>query len=332
MKPVDFRSGANPLGPSNKAKAVLRKLVRHVGDFTADPAAVLRRYIARKEGVGEENVVIGNGSSHILDVLLALIKPGTAVIPKPVSPRYERMLRDHGVEETPLRFDPDRDFAFDTDEFIRGIKESDIAIFPNPHNMTGAITAGDEIVRIIEETDRFEKALILDETHIDYTGVVSPVGRVQASRAVVIVRAFSNFHGLGGLRVGYAIGPVSLIREVAAAIKPYHMNVLGPQAALASLKDKGFRRRTLLFVEGEKAYLREKLARIDGMKCYVSTGNMVVARMKSRGYDVKKEFLNRGLLVDDFVDDRGDLYIKVPVRSRRLNALFARTLARVMVV
>ncbi len=332
MKLVDFRSEANPLGPSNKAKAVLRKLVRHVGDFTPDPAAALRRYIARRENVGDENIVVGNGSTHILDALLALRKPGTAVIPKPVSPRYERMLTDHGVALKALHFDPDQDFSVDPDALIEGIRESDIAILPNPHDMTGAVVPGDEIGRIMEEADKYEKALILDETHIDYTGVVSPVASVVVSRPVVILRTFSTFHGLGGLRVGYAIGPAGLIGDVKAAIRPFHMNVLGPQAALASLKDKGFRRRTLLFVEGEKAYLRERLARIDGIKCYVSPGNLIIARAGTQAHDVKKALLNRGLLVDDFVDDGDGLYIKAPVRSRRLNALFARTLARVMAV
>lgn len=330
VKPVDFRSGANPLGPSNKAKTVLRKLVRRVGDFTPDPASTLRRSIARKESVAVENVVIGNGSTHILDALLTLLKPGTATIPKPVSPRYEEMLMDHGVALKPLRFDPPQDFAVDPDELIEGLTESDLAILPHPHDMTGAVVPDEDLARITEEVDRCGKAMVLDEGSIDYTGVVSPIGRVVASRGVVILRTFSTFYGLGGLRVGYAIGPASLIREVASAIKPYHMNILGPQAALASLRDKGFRRRTLLFIEGEKAYLREKLSRIDGVKCYVSTGNLVIARIGTRGHGVNRAFLSGGLLVDDFVDDRGDLYIKVPVRSRRLNALFVRTLARVV--
>lgn len=330
VKPIDFRFGNNPLGPSNKAKHAVRKLVRHVGDFTPEPAALLRRYIARKEHVGEENIVFGNGSTHILDALLTLLKPGAVLIPAPVSPRHEEILKEHELALKHLRCDHDQDFFVHPDALIRGMNEADITILPNPHDMTGAIIPGEDVVRIIAEASRLDKVLILDEAYIDYSGLVSPVGAMVVSNTTVILRTFSTFHGLSGLRVGYGIGPANLMQDIGSNIKSYHMNALGPQAALASLRDKGFRQRTLLFIEGEKAYFRDKLARIDGVKCYVSPGNTVVVRINTRDEDVKKSFVSRGIVVDNFIDDRGRIYIKVPVRSRRLNALFVRVLRKVM--
>ena len=82
------------------------------------------------------------------------------------------------------------------------------------------------------------------------------------------------------LRLGYIIGPPGFVSLLETRLDPTWINSFAPCAAIASMKDKGYRRRTLLFIEGEKAYLRERLSRIKGVKCYVSPSNILVIRLQ----------------------------------------------------
>lgn len=329
MNIIDFTSGANPLGPSNKAKHEMRKLVRGVDVSPPDPVGPLRRYLCRREGIGEDNIIFGNGSTHILDVLFQSLKPRTVLVPFPVSPRHSRIFSEHGVEERHVSFDPADDYSLDVTRFIEAIRDCDVAVFANPDHVTGSVIPRDDIAEIIGGAERYGTTLIIDEAYLDFTGAVSPVKQAAGSSHALIVRTFSTFYGLAGLRMGYAIGPANLLSTLAEFCKPYHSNIFGPRAAVASLKDKGFRKRTLLYIEGEKAYVRDKLAGLAGVKCYVSPSNILVVKVRGQCRALRDSFLKYHILIDEFIDEEGTSLIRLPVGSRKSNARFARILKRI---
>ncbi|OPX93733.1 MAG: Threonine-phosphate decarboxylase [Syntrophorhabdus sp. PtaU1.Bin002] len=327
---IDFTAGANPLGPSNKAKHEMRKLARGVDVLPFDPVRPLRRYLCRKEGIEENNIIFGNGSTHIFDALFQSLQPRTILIPAPVSPRHDRILREHGVEEKHVGLDPDDDYSLNVSKFIDVVRNSDAVILANPHDVTGSVIPPDDLAAIIDEAERCATTLIIDEAYLEFTGAVSPVRQAVGSSRTLIVRTFSTFYGLAGLRVGYAIGPASLLAVLSPHCRPYHANLLGPRAAIASLKDKGFRKRTLLFIEGEKAYVRNKLAGIPGAKCHVSPSNMLVVKLQGQHRAARESFLKYHILIDEFVDEEGSSCIRFPVGTRKSNARFVRILKRIM--
>lgn len=326
---INFTTGANPLGPSNKAKHAIRKLARGVDILPFDPIQPLRRYLCRKEGIEENNIIFGNGSTHILDALFQSLKPRTILIPAPVSPRHGRLLREHGIEERHVGFDPDDDYSLDVSKFVDAVRSSDAVILTNPHDVTGSVILPDDLAAIIDEAERCDTTLVIDEAYLEFTGAVSPVRQVVGSSRTLILRTFSTFHGLAGLRIGYAIGPANLLATLLPHCRSYHTNLLGPRAAMASLKDKGFRKRTLLFIEGEKAYIRNKLAGIPEVKCHVSPGNMLVLKLRGKHRAVKESFLKYHILIDEFVDKEGSSCIRFPVGTRKSNARFVRILKRI---
>ncbi|OPY80739.1 MAG: Threonine-phosphate decarboxylase [Syntrophorhabdus sp. PtaU1.Bin153] len=326
---IDFTSGANPLGPSNKAKHEMRKLVRNVDVLPRDPIGPLRRYLCRSEGIGEDNIIFGNGSTHILDVFFQSLKPRTVLVSFPVSPRHGRIFREHGVEERHVGLDPDDDYSLDVARFLGAIRDCDVAVLANPDDVTGSVIPRDDIAAIIEGAERYGTTLIIDEAYLEFTGAVSPVKQAVGSSHTLLVRTFSTFHGLAGLRMGYAIGPAGLLGGLSAFCKSYHSNIFGPRAAVASLKDKGFRKRTLLYIEGEKAYVRDKLAGLAGVKCYVSPSNILVVKVRGQCRALRDSFLKYHILIDEFLDEDANSFIRFPVGTRKSNARFVRILKRI---
>lgn len=330
MKTNDFTSGANPLGPSNKAKNAIRSNVRHISSSDTPYLKRLKSYIVKTEGIDEACIFLGCGSTAILNTILELSRPGKILIPHPVSRRYSTILSRHGRESSELRLKWENNFELNTEGFCRAMKGCEAAILPSPHDMAGSVIPSEEALKIADEAERLGIHLILDESYGEYTVMPTLSPRITRSGKAVIVRTFSTFHALGGLRLGYAMGPPDLLHMMEASLDPSTINSLAPQAAMASMKDKGYRHRTLLFIETEKAYLAKKLSDIKGVKCHVSPTNILVIRLQKEHRYVGSMFKKHHMLVQLFTDENGNMCISFAVRARRHNANFARVLKRIM--
>jgi threonine-phosphate decarboxylase len=210
------------------------------------------------------------------------------------------------------------------------MKGCEAAMLPNPHDMAGSVASPEETLRVVEEAGRLGIYLILDESYGEYTGTPTMSPLITTSGKAVIVRTFSTFHAMGGLRLGYVIGSPDLLHMIEASLDPSTINSLASQAAMASLKDKGYRNRTLLYIENEKAYLAKKLSEIQRLKCHVSLTNSIVIRFQKDNLDFEKAFKKHHMLVQLFSDEHGNTCLALPVQSHRQNAYFVRILKRIM--
>jgi threonine-phosphate decarboxylase len=330
VKHIDFTQGTNALGPSNKARNAIRRLVRHVAAFSPEQLNHLKSYIASREGVDEACIAFGCGSTSILNTVIELTQPKRILIPYPFSRRHGAALKKHNLENRIVSLNADEDFVLNIKEFCDAMNGCDAAMLPNPHDVAGSLISAEDIIHVVDEADKLDIALVIDETYADYTGSTPPFIRITNSRRVVILRTFSTFHALGGLRLGYIIGPPGFVSLLETRLDPTWINSFAPCAAIASMKDKGYRRRTLLFIEGEKEYLRERLSRIKGVKCYVSPSNILVIELQKELENLHDMFKRQHALIDAFTDDEGNTYIRFPIQTHRLNAHFVRVLKRIM--
>jgi threonine-phosphate decarboxylase len=330
VKHIDFTQGTNALGPSNKARNAIRRLVRHVAEFSPEQLNHLKGYVSNREGVDEACVSFGGGSTAILSTILELTGPKKILIPYPFSQRHSAVLKKHNLESRIVSLSADEDFVLNIKEFCDAMNGCDVAMLPNPHDVAGLLISAEDIVQVVDEADKLDITLVIDETYADYTGSTTPFIHITNSRRVVVLRTFSTFHALGGLRLGYIIGPPGFVSLLESRLDPTWINSFAPCAAIASMKDKGYRRRTLLFIEAEKAYLRERLSRIKGVKCYVSPSNILVIRLQKEYGSLHDIFKRHHALIDAFTDCDGKTCIRFPVQTHRLNAYFVRVLRRIM--
>lgn len=329
-KTIDFTSGANPLGPSNKAKNAIRSHVRHIDSCNGQSLGHLKSYIAKREGVDEACIAFGSGSTVILNAILELTGPGKILIPQPTSGRYSTLLSRHGRESTLFPLQWDGNFDLHGEGFCKAMKGCGGAVLPNPHDMAGSVTSSEEILKVVDKAARLGIYVILDESYGDYTGIPTMAPLITASCKAVIVRTFSTFHALGGLRLGYVIGSPDLLHMMEAGLDLSTINSLAPRAAMASLKDSGYRGRTLLFIEHEKAYLSKKLTEIQGLKCHVSPTNLIVIQFQKDQLHVEKAFKKYHMRVRMFSDEHGNACTAFPVQGHRKNAYFVRILKRIV--
>ena len=211
----------------------------------------LTRYLGVTEHVTEEQILVGHGASHLLALLLRALHPRSILLPTPAPHAYAEILEKERIEMRPFALDPEQGFTIDSEAFKESWQDADAAVILNPHNPTGTTLSQTLIADLIQTSSERDKLLIIDETLRDFTDNPSLAQQVVATPNAFVLRTFSTYHALAGLRLGYIIGDEDILSHLEHIMEPRPVNSIAPPAALASLKDKGYRKRTAEFLSAE---------------------------------------------------------------------------------
>ena len=323
---LDFTSLVNPLGPSGKAKAAIRKAVKTVQLHPDEKLRFLRRHIAKIEGIGEKNILFVNGSSRVLTLLIGRPHIRSVASPAPFPPVLSHLSEEYALGAIAVPTHSEEGFVPDAESLIAVGSRVQVLVIPNPHTVTGAVLSSSLLESLIQTFKGPVPLIVIDESLSGFAGNESPVRQVVEGGNSLIVRSFSLFHGLAGLRLGYVIGREDLLRKIGGDMEPWPINTFAAPAALASLKDRGYQKRTLDFIKEEKIYLKGKLAKLDALSVTDTPCNFLLLRLATNLSEIASLFLKRNLLVNRFTDEAGREWLQVPVRRHKENALFLRAL------
>jgi threonine-phosphate decarboxylase len=327
---MDFTTAVNPLGPSNKAKNVLRKNIRHIDIFPDSKLRYLAGLIQKRAGVKSENILFGHGSTELLRVILRTEHIETVLVPSPVSGYYEQTISSNKLALKRFPLDPKNNFLIDPGKILDGAKKANAILIPYPHDVIGTAPGMDDLIKLIVETDRLGKVLILDESYRDFTTLESPVQKVIRSKKTIIIRTFTLFYAMAGLPFGYAIGPADMIEKIGGQVFPEEISALAMNAAIASIKDSFYAVRTREFIKTEKDYLLKAIALLEGVACVDTPCPFIILSFDKRPESLKDIFLRYRILIDEFIDEEGNFYLRLPVKKHKWNARFIRTLRNAM--
>ena len=279
-KVIKLASNENPLGPSPKAVAGMRKALDTLHLYPDGNAFYLKRKVAEKLGVKPENLVFGNGSNEIIEFVgHALMRPGTdIVVSEYCFAIYPIMARMFGANVVSV---PARNLGHDIPEMLRAITPQTRVMFvANPNNPTGTLAAKMEIEKLAAEVPD-SVLLVMDEAYVDFLenpADLLPLVRSGRKPNLLLMRTFSKIYGLAGLRLGYGVGHPELISALEKVRQPFNINSLIQAGAIAALDDEEHLARTKRNnAEGLK-YFSEQLQTL-GLEFAPSAANFVLVRV-----------------------------------------------------
>jgi histidinol-phosphate aminotransferase len=295
---VKLASNENPLGPSPKALAALRRALASVHRYPDSAGHELTRKLAARLRLDPEQIVLGNGSDDIIGMLArSLLRPGDEVIlPKPSFQMYE--IETRAAAAVPVAV-PLNGFRTDLPAMAARLTPRTRIVFVNtPHNPTGSLVTLPELEAFMAQLPA-EVILVLDEAYIEF--VRDPAGPnslefVRAGRPVVGLRTFSKVYGLAGLRIGYGFMPADVAGILNRVRQPFNVNLPAQAAAAAALDDSEFVNETLRVVHEGVDYLQEALTLL-GLECLPTQSNFVMFRVPGDASKVFEGLLDRGVIV-----------------------------------
>ena len=270
-------------------------------------APELTRAIASYVGVGEDMIVTGCGSDQVLDCAFrALADPGSIVAHLDPSfvivPSFARAnsLRPLGVPWHSSGT-PDEP-VLEVDEQALHASGARIIYLCSPNNPTGTVIEPSVIERIAA---RAQGVAIVDEAYAEF-GAWSAVSLLPKNPNLLVVRTFSKAFGLAGLRIGYAVGNPTLVRECAKARGPYALSAYAEPAALAALReDLPWVRAHVAEATAARERLTRALREAGGYRVYPSGANFVLAAPDERLPDamtIARSLRSAGIAVRAFRD------------------------------
>jgi histidinol-phosphate aminotransferase len=299
---VKLASNENPLGPSPLALEAARKAVEGVHLYPDGSGTFLRRALSARFGVPVDQIILGSGSSELIDLVTrAFADTGDEiVVPQGIFRMFAVAAGRAGASfvEVPVN----ADLTPDLDAMRRRISDgTKLVAIANPNNPTGAFVRRDDLTRFVGSLPE-SVLLVLDEAYFEYaSGVVDgyPDGLelLAQGRTVLVTRTFSKISGLAGLRIGYGFGPADVVAAMNKVREPFNANLVAQAAALAALGDDAHRARSRDLVVKERDFLYRELSRRKGLRVHPSIGNFLLVEMPAGTEPLDTGFGRRGVII-----------------------------------
>jgi histidinol-phosphate aminotransferase len=295
---IKLASNENPLGPSELALVAARAELERVHRYPESEAPSLRAALARQLRVNPEEVVLGNGSNELLDLLVRTFCTSErhVVYAEPSFVVYRLACLAHGVPFTEV---PLREYAHDLPAMARAIEPRTRLVFiANPNNPTGTYV-GRAALREFLETIPSDVLVVLDEAYAEYADASDyPDGLELRSLHpnTVVVRTFSKIYGLAGLRLGYAILPKELAAYLHRVRAPFNVSSVAQAAGVAALRDRAHVERSFELNQAEKGFMQAGLSEL-GLKVVPSQANFLLVEVSRPAGNVYDAMLALGVIV-----------------------------------
>ncbi|MBI2081396.1 MAG: histidinol-phosphate transaminase [candidate division NC10 bacterium] len=298
---LDANESPYPL-PAPVQAAVQEALGRVPANRYPDPAGrALKRQLAAMVGVPPEQILLGNGSDELIQmILMAVARPGAAVlVPVPTFSMYAVTGQALGL--TCVEVPPGDGFTLDRDAFLRRLAEARpvVTFIASPNNPTGNCYDPDVIRAALAAAPGL---VVLDEAYADFSGKTF-LPELPAHLHLLILRTLSKV-GLAGLRVGYLVADEAVLAELEKVRLPYNLNALSQAAATAVLKHRDLLRQQVRQIVAERERVAAALRTLRGLTVFPSEANFLLVRTARPAREVFRGLLDRGILVRDFDDAR----------------------------
>jgi histidinol-phosphate aminotransferase len=290
---IKVDANENPYGCSPRVREALAKYPY----FNIYPDAAqteLRELLAGYVGLGPEYIVAGNGSDELIDLLLRIfIAPGDEVIIAVPTFDMYRFCTEvcRGKVVNVLR---KPNYEVDIKAVKAAVTEKTRLIFiTSPNNPTGTIITQEDILKLVETG----LPLVIDEAYFEFAGQ-TVAKLVKQYQNLIVLRTFSKWAGLAGLRLGYGVFPLKIAAILMKVKPPYSINMAALVAARESFKDADYLLGTVRKMIEERGRLFEKLEKLDFLKPIPSRANFILCEVtRGKANILQDELEKRGILV-----------------------------------
>jgi histidinol-phosphate aminotransferase len=329
---IKLASNENPLGPSPLAQKAIQQAATQVHFYPDGNAYYLKQALACHLEVQPENLLLGNGSNEVLQLVgETYIAPGDEVIySESAFVVYMLVAKTCSGKSviTPMRRGYEQDLAAMADAITDKTK---VIFIANPNNPTGVMVTKAQVEQLMERVPE-HVLVVFDEAYYEYVerpDYPQTLAYIHEGRNVIVTRTFSKIYGLAGLRIGYGIAKPEIIEVMNCVRQPFNCNLIAQVAALAALKDIEHVRRSRQVNADGKAQL---YAALDEMKLeYVRTeGNFILIHLGRSGQSVTNALMRKGVIVRPVAGYGFPNSIRVTIGKPEENERFVKALATVL--
>ena len=328
----DFSANINPLGFPLGIHEAIREALPEIVHYPDRRCLELTRELAAYHGLSPGEILVGNGSTELIYLVSRALKPKKALIVAPAFSEYEHALQAAGV---PVDFQittESQNFTLDAPPDPKG---ADLVFLAQPASPSGVLLAQDLLLEVAARLDDLGVFLLLDEAFVDFVEEASLKTRLAQFPGLLILRSFTKFFAIPGMRLGCLLAAPEVIRRLAAVQEPWSVNTLAQAMGRACLKDVDYMARSRELVREERVYLFQGLAALPGLQPFPSTVNYLLVKLNRPEFtapSLQRALLAQKIVIRDASNFRGldERFFRVAVRSRGENQRLLGALEKIL--
>ena len=256
----------------------------------------LKAILAEKKGIQQENILLGNGSDEVLDLLFrAFCEPGkdNVITLPPTYGMYNVLSGINNVANKAVLLDSD--FQPNVEAILNTVDNNSKLLFLcSPNNPTGNSISTEKIAQLLHS---FSGLVIIDEAYIDFSTEQSWVSKLSEYPNLVVTQTLSKAYGMAGIRLGICVASEQVISVLNKIKPPYNVNELTQQSAKERVSNQKVVLQEISAILSERQLLKETLSGISFFsKVYPSDANFILAKVDdaSKRYN---QLLKKGIVV-----------------------------------
>lgn len=331
-EPLDFSANTSSLGlPQSVRRAVIDSL--ETADRYPDPKCrALRTALSERYQVPAEWILCGNGAADLIDRVMIALRPKRALILAPSFGEYADALRRFDCELVEYRLFKSENFRV-TERILDAIEPNlDLLILCEPNNPTGVTTDRGLLKRILTKCRSVGCLLMIDEcfnSFLDEPEAHSMIPELSGG-GLILLRAFTKFFGMAGLRLGYCFcADIGFLCRVAQAGQPWPVSSPAQAAGIAALNETGYAAALRRLIREERPKLA---AGLRALGCDVIPGEANYLLFHCNAEDLREKLEKKGILIRSCWNYSGlnAYWYRVAVRSADDNRQLLKALKEVL--
>ncbi|MEI6856479.1 threonine-phosphate decarboxylase CobD [Psychrilyobacter sp.] len=323
---LDYSANINPLGLSDRLKEAVIENLSILEKYPDPDYLEMKKIIADYNGIGIDNIVVGNGATEIMFLYAKCLKPRKVLIISPTFAEYERALKSTDCDVEYFQLREDEEFILNIPRLKETLDETyDLLVVCNPNNPTGKFIKKDTLDDLAKFCLTKDTKILLDEAFIEFVeGNLSESILEYRNENVFIVRALTKFFAIPGLRLGYGITFDSELKEkIESSREPWSVNAIAELATKVLLEDSEYIEKSENWIRKEKEYMYRELCNIEGIKPYKTESNFILVKLIN-GMEVeefREKMISLGVLVRNasnfnYLDNS---YFRLAIKDRENN-------------
>lgn len=296
---IKLDANENPYGPLPEVNEALATLdILHI--YPDPESRRIRKLLADYHQIKENSIVVGAGADELIDLIMRIVvEPGDKVINCP--PTFGMYAFDCAVNQAKLIPVPRReDFSLDLPVILRAVEKHQprMLFLANPNNPDGGMISEGDFQQLLA----LPLLLVMDEAYIQFVEEGrSVLDEVESNTKLIVLRTFSKWAGLAGLRIGYGVFPRGFVPMMMRAKQPYNVSVAAEQAAVITLQNIAKVDEFIARIIKQRSQLYKDLRQFDWLKPYPSQSNFILCRVVGiSAFDVQQRLRKQGILIRYF--------------------------------
>lgn len=324
-------SNENIFGPCRQVKDfMINNADQDINYYPDSDSRELRGKIASFFDVLPENIILGNGTDQIIEMICDCFvnKDENVVIADPTFLIYEKAALKCGGSVTKI---PLKEFRQDISKMTGSVNANTCILFlTNPHNPAGTNITKEEFENVMDKISS-DVLIVMDEAYYEYLSEEDKIDTVAYTKKysnLINLRTFSKAYGLAGLRIGYGIADSSIISGLNKIRLPFNVSSVAQRAAVIALDNKKYVNdiRDKILKEKEKFYSVFKTEGIGFIKSY---SNFILVKSGEKSKEINEELLRNGFIIRPGENLGIPGYMRVTISIPEINDKFLNTFIKI---